>query len=97
MLRLQRIIIPDHTTRLRPIFFTPRRRVGPGLRRLRGAVERVRLDGVHRGREPLPAGAAGHGVAVGVVVFRFVLGREAPREGPRDIARDAAACPWYAP
>ena len=38
------------------------------------------LDRVHRGREPLPAGAAGDGVAVGVGVFRFVLGREAPRE-----------------
>ena len=36
------------------------------------------LDRVHRGREPLPAGAAGDGVAV--VVFRFVLGREAPRQ-----------------
>ena len=28
MLRLQGVVIPDHTTRLRPIFFAPRRRVG---------------------------------------------------------------------
>ena len=41
-------------------------------------MERVGLDRVHRGREPLAAGAAGHRVAVGD--FRFVLGREVPRE-----------------
>ena len=67
----------------------PTRRVGPGLRRLGGTVERVGLDRVDARRQALPAGAAGDGVAVALVHRRLRL-RVRPRRAVSSAARRRA-------